>query len=78
MSIFTVERKGSIERADGIGQYVTEGSDIGLPVGSFPESIHVPGLDTFRRSEIVRDRDGDVTMVRYIGSGYAVLTVWND
>jgi hypothetical protein len=78
MDTFTVENKGCIERADGVAQYVAEASSLGLLVGGWPEAIHVPGLDTFRRGEMVRDREGEVTHVRYTGTSWAVLTVWND
>ena len=66
----------------------TEASTIGLPLGSFPETLQVPlptgRVVTFRRNGAVRNGNGEVTGMdyRYVdespeGSD-ASLTVYND
>jgi hypothetical protein len=74
MDTFTVGRMGCIERAD--NGYTAEASDLGLPVGVFPDHLIVPGLGAFTRAESIRG-DGEITDVLYTSNG-VVLTVWND
>lgn len=55
--------------AAGSADIATEASTAGLPVGSFPLVVAVPGrfgeLVRFERNSILRDRDGDVLEARY-------------
>lgn len=58
------------------GVLVAEASDLRFPVGRWPNTIVLDdGACAFRRA-IERDKDGDVTVVRYAGD--VRIDVFND
>jgi hypothetical protein len=65
----------------GVHQFVTEASDIGLGVGTWPEKIETDmgnGLP-FVRVSAKRDNDGDIQWVTYRqANGCLDLKVFND
>ncbi len=52
-------------------------SDLNLKAGQWPEALVQDGV-TYAKGNLVYDREGELTLIQYVGPGLLTLTVFND